>query len=179
MPAAPTSKTLLAYFSRPGENHFGGGYRTLEVGNTEVLATMIGQKLGCDVVRIEAAAPYPEGCDAAHDRNVAEQEAEARPALVGELPNLDGYDTVLLGSPVWNRRAPRLMFTFIEGLDLAGRTVIPFATHAGSGIADLEQEYRTALPDARLLPGLAVHGDHVAEAGDQVDEWLRTSGLIA
>lgn len=173
----PSSKTLLAYFSRAGENYYYGGRRELDIGNTEVLADMIRERIDCDVYRIEAADPYPNAYQPTVDRNVGEQRVEARPSLAGKLPDLGDYDTVLLGSPVWNVRAPRIMFTFIEGVDLSGKTVHPFVTYAVSGIGDVEDEYREALSAAVVRTGLAIQGEIVADGGAQLDGWLKASGL--
>ncbi|WP_329331549.1 hypothetical protein OG866_02160 [Streptomyces sp. NBC_00663] len=103
---------LLAYFSRPGENYYYYGDRTtLKVGNTEVVARKIRDLIDCEVYRIEPADPYPESYDATVQRNNREQDADARPAIKGALPDLDGYGTVLLGSPIWSVRAPMIMTT--------------------------------------------------------------------
>jgi hypothetical protein len=98
--AAPGSRVLLAYFSRAGENYFNGGRTVLQVGNTAVVADMISSAVAVDVFRIEAADPYPDSYDATVERNVREQNAEARPAIVGALPDVAPYDTVLLGSGI-------------------------------------------------------------------------------
>src|SRR5829696_2678919 len=102
--APVTGPILLAYFSRAGENYYYGGRRDLEVGNTELLAEMIARLVDCDVYRIEAANPYPDGYDATVARNVIEQDADARPAIADLLTSIDGYEHVLLGSPIWNVR---------------------------------------------------------------------------
>lgn len=73
-------RVLLAYFSRPGENYWNGDRRTLQVGNTQVVAEMIATLVRADVYRIEAADPYPDSYDATVERNVAEQRANARPS---------------------------------------------------------------------------------------------------
>jgi hypothetical protein len=73
-------RVLLAYFSRPGETYWYGGRRGLRVGNTEVLAGMIAERLDCEVHRIEAADPYPDSYDETRERNVREQDADARQA---------------------------------------------------------------------------------------------------
>ena len=75
------NRILLAYFSRPGENYYYGGRRNLKVGNTEVLARMIAELIDCTVHRIDATDPYPASYDATVDRNVREQNADARPAI--------------------------------------------------------------------------------------------------
>jgi flavodoxin len=124
---APASwKVLVAYFSRAGENYYYGDRINLEVGNTEVVANMITSIITADVCRIQAADPYPASYDATVERNRREQENEARPAIAGRLPALETYDTVLFGSPIWNVRPPMIMRTFIDSVDLRGKTILPF-----------------------------------------------------
>lgn len=99
-PAPATGKkVLLAYFSRPGENYWNGGRRNLRLGNTEVLAGMIADRLDCDVHRIQAADPYSENYDETVQRNVREQNADARPGIANPLDSIDRYD-ILLASPI-------------------------------------------------------------------------------
>jgi flavodoxin len=173
----PDSKVLLVYFSRAGENYYDGGRRMLEVGNTEVLATMITARVVCDVYRIEAADPYPVAYTPTVERNTDEQRTDARPRIAEALPGLSGYDVILLGSPVWGVRAPMIMSTFVEGVDLAGKTILPFVTHAVSGMAGIDEAYRRALPQAQVRPGLAVRGQRVADAGPDLDAWMADGGL--
>ncbi len=175
--AGSRSNVLLVYFSRAGENYFNGGRKTLKVGNTEVLANMIADRVTCDVYRIEAADPYPEAYEPTVERNVQEESADARPRIAGSLPDLADYDTVLVGSPIWNTRAPMIMSTFTEGVDLAGKTVLPFVTYAVSGMSGVDSDYRTALPDSQVRDGLAVRGEVVSEAASDLEDWLSTAGL--
>jgi len=170
-------RVLLAYFSRPGENYYRGGRRTLQVGNTEVLARMIADLVEVDLYRIEPADPYPQGYDATVARNVEEQDADARPAIAAPLGSVSRYDTVLVGSPVWNVRPPMIMTTFLEGHDLTGRAVHPFVTYAVSGLGRTTAVYAAAAPGARLRPGLAVQGEEVADRRADVEAWLRSAGL--
>ena len=176
-PSASSRRVLLAYFSRAGENYWYGGRRTLEVGNTQVVAEMIAAMVHADVYRIEAADPYPGSYDATVERNVAEQRADARPAVAGALPETAGYDVVLLGSGIWNVRPPMIMSTFAERVGLAGTTVYPFVTYAVSGLGSTIEEYRRLCPDATVGSGLAVRGEEVAGARSQVETWLREIGL--
>lgn len=173
-----SAPVLLAYFSRAGENYFNGGRRRLSVGNTEVVAGMIGRLLGCDVRRIEAADPYPEDYDPTVARNVREQEANARPGIANPLTSIERYGTVLLGSPIWNVRAPMIMTTLVEGLDFTGKTVHPLTTYAMSGLGTTERDYAASCPGARLGEGLAVRGEEVAGAEPAVAAWLRRIGLL-
>jgi FMN-dependent NADH-azoreductase len=88
------------------------------------------------------------------------------------------YDTVLIGSPVWNVRAPMIMSTFIDNVDLNGKTVLPFVTYAVSGMAGIDQNYRDALPESTVHPGLAIRGETVDNASGNLDTWLRTNSLL-
>jgi flavodoxin len=174
-----TGPILLAYFSRPGENYYYGGRRDLEVGNTEVLAEMIARLVDCDVHRIEAANPYPDGYDTTVARNVTEQDADARPAIADPLTSIDGYEHVLLGSPIWNVRPPMIMNTFADSLDFTGRTVHPFVTYAVSGLGSTERVYTEACAGAEISPGLAVQGEEITQHRDDIETWLRQNGLLS
>lgn len=170
-------KVLLAYFSRAGENYFNGGRTFLDVGNTEVLAGMIAERIPCDVYRIEASDPYPEAYDATVRRNVDEQDADTRPAIANPLASIDGYDAILLGSPIWNVRAPMIMTTLTESFDFTGKTVYPFTTHAMSGLGTTERDYAASCRGAAIGDGLALRGEEILDGGPAVDAWLRQIGL--
>ena len=170
-------RTLLAYFSRPGENYYYGGRRNLEVGNTEVLARMIAELVDCDVYRLEATDPYPASYDATVDRNSREQNSDARPGIANPLASIEQYDTLLIGSPIWNVRAPMIMSTFAESHDFTGKTVHPFVTYAVSGLGRAQQDYTAACPGGQIGTGLAVQGEEVPDHRRDVQAWLRATGL--
>lgn len=172
-----TSRTLVAYFSRAGENYHYGGRRNLAVGNTELLTRMINELIDCDVYRIEAADPYPNSYDATVQRNVREQDADERPAIANPLDTINSYDTVLVGSPIWNVRPPMIMTTFAESHDFRGLQLHPFVTHGVSGLGSTEAVYAAAVPGARIGAGLAVQGEEVAKSRGDVQTWLRRAGL--
>ncbi|MFL0358264.1 flavodoxin [Curtobacterium flaccumfaciens] len=178
-PTASDQRILLAYFSRPGENYWNGGRRMLDTGNTEILAELISDRIDCDVVRIEAAEPYSDSYDDTVARNVREQNGDARPDIASDLPDLSGYDTVLLGSPIWNVQPPMIMATFAEAVDLSGKRLLPFVTYAVSGLGSTESFYRDLDTGATLGKGLAVRGEEVRDSGvgSDVDQWLRAAGL--
>ncbi len=109
-PAAATpgaTRVLLAYFSRAGENYYYGGRIDLEVGNTEVLAGMIGERIDCDVYRIEAADPYSDDYEETVARNVREQDADARPAIANPLASIVPLRHRAAGQPDLERPARR------------------------------------------------------------------------
>ena len=175
-PSSP-GRVLLAYFSRPGENYYYGGRRNLQVGNTEFLARMIDDLIDCDLYRIEAADPYSDDYDATVARNVDEQNSDARPAIANPLDSISQYDTLLVGSPIWNVRPPMIMTTFLESHDFVGKTVHPFVTYAVSGLGQTKAVYSAALPGARLQPGLALRGEEVADHRADVAAWLNQAGV--
>jgi flavodoxin len=177
-PTATGSKTLLAYFSRAGENYYSGGRTHLTVGNTEVVAGMISQRIGCAVYRIEPADPYSDDYEPTVARNVREQEANARPAIANLPDSIAHYDTVLLGSPIWNVRAPMIMAIFAERFDFTGKTIFPFTTYAVSGLGTAVGDYAASCPGATIGEGLAVRGEEVGNAGAAVASWLRRIGLL-
>ncbi|WP_218929626.1 flavodoxin [Streptomyces sp. Rer75] len=139
---------------------------------------MISESIECDVHRIEAVDPYPDDYDATVARNVREQNADARPAIASPLPSIDGYDAVLLGSPIWNVRAPMIMSTFAERYDFRGKTVHPVTTYAMSGLGTTERDYAASCPGATIGEGLAVRGEEVREADTEVRSWLRRIGVL-
>lgn len=171
---ATAPSTLLVFFSRAGENYWEGGRRNLEIGNTQVIAEMIAERLPCRVHEVLAADPYPDSYDETVRRNQQEQPEDARPEIDGDLPDLDGIDTILLGSPVWNTRAPMIIRTFLEQAGgLPGMTIHPFLTYAvgeGSVVADYEE----LCPEARVEDGLAIRGEEARDSADAVSAWLAT-----
>ena len=149
----------------------------LEVGNTEVLARMISELIDCDVYRIEAVEPYSSSYDATVERNVREQNADARPAIANPLASIARYDTVLLGSPIWNVRTPMIMTTFAESSRLHRQADPPFVTYAVSGLGSTERDYAASCPGARIGEGLAIRGEEVPQHRSDLEAWLREAGL--
>lgn len=171
---------LLAYFSRAGENYWNGGRRTLTTGNTQVLAEQIAKRIDCDVLRLEAAEPYPESYNATVARNVDEQNRDARPGIATEIPDLRNYDTILLGSPIWNVRPPMILSTFLDAAQLPNTTtLLPFVTYAVSGLGDTMATYRDLAAQVSLGRGLAVRGEEVRDNTTSVERWLKDASLTA
>jgi flavodoxin len=171
---------LLAYFSRPGENYWNGGRRDLRVGNTEVLAEMTAERLSCDVHRIEATDPYSGDYEQTVERNVREQNDDARPGIANPLDSIGRYDTILLASPIWNAGAPMILSTFAERHDFSGKTVHPITTYAMSGLGTTAEDYAQVCRGARIGTGLAVRGEEVRSGGaSAIDAWLRRTRLVA
>jgi flavodoxin len=172
-------KGLLVFFSRAGENYFNGGRKVLKVGNTEIVAGMIRDAVGCDVFRIEPVDPYSDRYEPTVQRNVREQNENARPGIVGLPASIAAYDTILIGSPIWNVRAPRIVLTFAEHFDFTGKKVHPFTTYAMSGLGHVVEEYTAACRGATINEALAIRGEEAERSRPKVEAWLRRIGLIA
>ena len=172
-------KTLIAYYSRRGENYLDGNIVNLPVGNTEVAAKMIQERVGGDLFRIDTVKDYP--ADYTRATEVAQDELgrSFRPELARDVDNLDDYGVVFLGYPNWWGTAPMAVFTFLEAHAFAGKTILPFCTHEGSGLGHSERDLKAACPGANVLKGLAIKGGNVRNAGPALETWLRQATVLA
>ncbi len=181
-PAAPSeSKTLVVYFSRTGEQYTVG---VIDKGNTAIVAEMIAEKTGADLWEVLPVDDhYPMTYSALTDIAKKEQNDKARPAYKGTVPDLSEYDTVFIGAPVWWGDWPMIMYTFFEqNRDaLAGKTLIPFSTHEGSGLSGFDKKLASAIPGATVGKGLAVRGNDAQNRQDSVrnsvNDWLNDLGF--
>jgi flavodoxin len=167
------SKSLIAYYSRKGENYLNGSIVKLLVGNTEVIAKKIQELTGSDMFWIDTVKLYP--LDYTETTKVAAKEKteNARPMLTGVVDNMDSNNVIYLGYPNWWGTFPMAVFTFLESYDFSGKTIIPFCTHEGSGIGKSETDIKKLCPDSMVLPGLAIRGGSVAGADNLVENWLK------
>lgn len=167
------SKTLVAYYSRAGQNYAAGDIVNLPKGNTELLAEAIADALGADLFQIDTVQDYPEDYFACTDQAKRELREKARPELKESLGNADAYDTIFLGYPNWWGTCPMCVFTFLEGLDLAGKRIVPFCTNEGSGMGGSERQIAQACPGATVERGLSITGNRAAQSKEQVVSWAR------
>lgn len=164
--------TLVIYFSRAGENYFGGELKNIEKGNTEVIAEYIQEFAGADLFKVEPAVEYPEEYMECIDVAKKELESKARPEIKEALTDISGHDTVFIGFPNWWGTLPMPMFTQLEQLDFNGKTVKPFVTHEGSAFGFAEKDLKKLCKGAELKKGLAIPGDKVYDAKDIVKVWI-------
>lgn len=95
------SKALIVYYSRRGENYVGGVIKKLQQGNTEGVAGKIAALTGADSFRIETTKAYPAGYTEMTEIAMQELQSRERPALTGQVENMEQYDTIILGYPNW------------------------------------------------------------------------------
>ena len=160
------AKNLTVYFSVSG--------------NTERLANAIHENAGGDIIRIEPVNPYP--VDDYHNKSFTdlaqtEKNEQARPEIKDMDINLDEYDTIFVGYPIWWGSMPMAVYTFFDKYDLSNKTIAPFNTHEGSGAGDSHGEIVRLEPDATVVDGLPVRGgDTTNDLTDTVKNWLTTIG---
>ena len=146
-------------------------------GNTGVVADMIAQATGADLFSIRTVEQYPDTYDATIDQGQQEQSDGARPELATHLENLDSYDTIFLGFPNWWGDMPMAVYTFLDEVDLSGKTVIPFVTSGGSGFSNSISTIQQMEPQATVQEGLSIGASSATGAQQQVESWLSELGL--
>ena len=137
------SKKLVAYFSASGV--------------TAQVAKKLAEAVGADLFEITPKVPYTkvdlDWMDAKSRSTVEMKDPGSRPELAAVLPNAADYDTVYVGFPIWWYVAPTIVNTFLESIDLSGKTVVPFATSGGSGMGKTNEHLAPSCKGAKLLNG--------------------------
>ena len=172
---AKDGKTLVVFFSHAGDNYSVGN---IEVGNTKIVADYITELVGAE--QFEIVTHKYDGMAYNPLIKLAQEEAKN-----GELPEYEGdidlsaYDTVFIGGPVWWGTYPQVMFTFFKrhANDSEGRTVIPFTTHEGSGLANCVEDVKAAFPGANVTKGFSIYGHEVRSGKTKVEKWLKGLGF--
>lgn len=173
------NKTLIAYFSLAdivpeGADAF--SQATPSVGNTEFAAIEIQNQVGGDLFAIHTVQNYPvnhQECSA-----IAEEEmrSDARPELSGHVENMEQYDTVYIGYPIWWYMEPMAIRTFLEEYDFTGKTVIPFCTTLGAGIGESEENIASLAGGATVLEGITLRTGR-QDMSEDISSWLADIGM--
>lgn len=163
--AVAPERILIAYYSQSG--------------HTEAVAKAIQQETSGDLYRIRTNISYPKNAPAMQSQVKAEYNEGLRPPLAEPMPDMSRYDVVLLGFPNWYNAPPVGVFTFLEGTDWKGKTVVPFVTYGLSGWGSSIDDIREAAPNAAVAKGLAVHASQAGHCRKAVASWLDSLGLDA
>lgn len=172
------SHILVAVFSLAGEQYNVG---VVEKGNTSIIADMIVEATGADLFSIEAVTPYPTTYSGLLEISQQENQSNTRPAISGTVEKMEDYDTVFIGYPIWWGDMPSIVKGFLESYDFSGKTVIPFCTHGGSGLANTENTI-AGITGAEMKKGLAVAGTTAQNDRDAAQKavigWLKEAGPL-
>ena len=164
-------KSLVIYFSRADEN-YAVGY--ISKGNTEYIAEDIRDLTGADIFKVERKMPYAKDYDTCIKQAEREIQHGEKPEIKNTLSNIDGYDIIYIGSPIyWGYVAPPLV-TQLEKLNWNGKIVRPFTTHEGSGLAEVPEQLAKICKGATVQKGLAIRGSQAKTSKDRVKAWLES-----
>ena len=137
------SRQLVAYFSASGV--------------TAKVAERLSEAIGADLYEIEPQVAYTKAdldwMDKKSRSTIEMNDPASRPAISGQRDNMDTYDTVYVGFPIWWYVAPTIINTFLESYEFTGKTIIPFATSGGSGMGKTNEKLQSSCPGAKLIEG--------------------------
>ena len=158
------SRTLVAYFSASGV--------------TAKVAEVLADTIGADLFAIEPEVPYTKAdldwMDKTSRSTLEMKDPTSRPAIARKRDNMDEYDTIFVGFPIWWYIAPTIINTFLESYDLTGKTIIPFATSGGSGMGKTNEKLLPSCKGAKLLEGKVLKANVSAK---ELDNWVAELGL--
>ena len=158
-------KVLVAYFSA---TH-----------TTQGVAEKLAQGLNADLYEIVPAEPYTSDDLNYSDNNsrttLEMNDATARPAISGSMENMEQYDVIFLGYPIWWGDAPRIMSTFVESYDFSGKTVVPFCTSGSSGIGSSASNLEKLAGSGTWLDGHRFSG---SDSQETILNWANGLGIL-
>lgn len=158
-------KTLIVFFS------WGG--------NTRAVAGQIHDLIGGDMVEVETVVPYPDTYEEVTKIAPTELANDFRPELKTKVDNMEEYDILIVGTPIWGSHLAPAMKSFLASYDLSGKTIAPFCTHGGSGTAQSVNDIRSVCPDnVTVLESLAIYGNRAASSRNDVERWLNRIEII-
>ena len=157
-------KVLVAYFSATG--------------TTKGVAEHIANGLNADIYEIVPEDPYTEADlnynDTTSRTTIEMNDPNARPAISGSVENMEQYDIIFVGYPIWWGEAPRIVSTFMESYDFSGKTIVPFCTSGGSGIGSSASNLERLTSGATWRDGRRLNG---SDSQDTVMEWVNSLDL--
>lgn len=159
--------------------------------NTEVVAQQIHQLVGGNLVEIETVNPYPSNYAEMVAQARQERDTKFKPSLKPKINNIQKYDIVFVGFPIWSTDLPAPMRSFLTEYDFSGKTVIPFCTNGGYGEGSSFKTIAQLVPQSTLLKGFAIkggserdgkyfvmQGKKAEQAKAQIKAWLRSIGML-
>ena len=157
-------KTLIVYFS------WGG--------NTKTVANHIHDLIGGEIVEVETVIPYPDTYEEVTQIAPGELASDYRPELKTKVDNMDEYNTLIVGTPIWGGHLTPAMKSFLASYNLSGKAIAPFCTHGGSGTAQSVNDILSVCPNSTILGSLAVYGSQAESSRADVERWLKQINII-
>lgn len=183
-----SARTLVVYFSHDGEN-YGKDLDPenkvyLTEGNTEVMAKIIANYIHADIYEIEPAIPYTTDLKELYDQARAELNNDVLPEIKNKVTNLDSYEVVFIGYPIWHKTFPQIIKTFVKENEeiLKNKIIVPFNTHAGTGAEQSHDKLFNLIGTSnnKRFEGIYFNGTEVkkTETSISIKEWLERLGYI-
>lgn len=168
-------KVLVAYFSHnKGEKMLAGKIVHTGVGNTEFLANLVQEEIGCDVFEIRCVYNYPYNHFDCIRISKKEYSENKRPELIEDI-DIAKYDTIILGYPNWVNTMPMVVWTFLETHDFSGKTIIPYCTHEGGGLANSVDDIKKLVDENAIVDdGYAIRGSKVEENKEEIIKVIKS-----
>lgn len=178
-------KILIAYLSYPLPDGVDANASASRVivngelyGSVEYMAKVIQKNTNADMFEIQPLESYGDDFNSVADRALEEQENNILPELSAHIENLDEYDTIFVGYPIWWYDMPQMMYSFFDEYDFTGKTIIPFSSHGGSGFSGSVQEIAELEPNASVsTDGLTISRTVMANSENTIVNWLETLGM--
>ncbi len=165
-PASPDSgRSLILFYSLSG--------------NTRLTAEALSRLTGAPLAEIKTVEPYPDDFHAVVEQARQERSTGYLPPLLPLQANLNDYDTIYLGFPIWSNSIPQPMATFLSEHPLEGKTILPFCTHDGYGPGRSARVVAEYCPKARVLPIFDMLGSEARDAEPKLASWLQELGVAA
>ena len=158
------AKVLVLYYS--------------QTSNTEQVANEIASRLNADKEAIVAVNPYDGDFHATIERCMQEREQGVLPEIQPVDANLDDYDVIFLGYPVWFGTFAPPVITWLNSVDLSGKTIVPFCTFGSGGLDSSTRDLAAKQPNANILPGYGVRAARLAAMPKEIDQFLKANGFL-
>lgn len=182
------TKILIAYFSLYGNADYNENTdastsasividKNQRLGTTEYVANLIQEKTGGDKYLIEVDEKYSDDFQEVIDQNHREQNQDTLPQISGQDIQIEEYDIIFIGYPVWATGIPQVIRSFMEKYDLSEKTVIPFCSHNGYGSGNSYDEIQEYSKSKNMLEGIAIDSQEILESESQIEQWLDGLGL--
>jgi flavodoxin len=154
-----TKKILVAYYSHSG--------------NTRTITNLIQKITGSDLFEILPKQPYPENYNKCVEQAKREINSGYKPELKSNIPNLEMYEIIFVGSPNWWSTIAPPVSTFLLGNNFSGKMVIPFCTHGGGGQGRCLTDVAKLTPKSIHHEGIAISGNHANSTQPEIEKWLK------
>lgn len=127
-------KTLIAYYSKRGENWFDGKKTFLEKGNCEIVSQYLKEITGGTLFEIKMKHPYSENYDKCCEEAKIDCDRNTRPEIVDFELDMDDFKDIYLVYPIYWSTCPMAVLTFLKRYDLSNKNLYLVSTHEGSGL---------------------------------------------